>query len=62
MESFEKYFAIIGAVITLATAIVGLAKIIARLTPSPKDDTIVAKIASILEVIISIIKKGSIVK
>jgi len=62
MESFEKYFAIIGAVITLATAIVGLAKIIARLTPSPKDDTIVAKIALILEVIISIIKKGSVVK
>ena len=43
LTDFPKYF----------TAVASIATIIARLTPTPKDDSIVAKVISVVEKIIS---------
>lgn len=46
-------------ILAVVGAVVGLASIIVKLTPTQKDDTILAKIVSVLEVLSLYNKDGS---
>jgi len=48
IEHYEDMLAVIGALVSLATLIVGL---IARITPTTKDDEILGKIARVLDIL-----------
>ncbi len=62
LANWQTILAVIGGVVGAATAIVGLARIIAAITPSPADDTFVGKVADVLSKLIEILKRLSLIK